>query len=249
MIYHGEKKISKVFHGDREISRVYRGNKLVFQNRLIPGVDYEKFQWLIADLYAIINSKTQMEIGNILKIKFDISSSTTRYQGFSEPWVATQTTQGGYLCSDDVDGRSTFIIRRYGTSLLRTANRDIYITNKMLSNPCYIEDAADYYQVNQERFDGASKNVDSSTIYLFGTANKNTERPRKYYRFDNTKIGLFEIEGKISLSPIKLTRNIAASVSADNRPHPAGECGMIDEISGKFYGNANSAGAFSVSNE
>lgn len=42
----------------------------------------------------------------------------------------------------------------------------------------------------------------------------------------------------------QLTRNIPAALASDNQNHYAGEYGMYDEVTGKFFGNANSVGHF-----
>lgn len=42
----------------------------------------------------------------------------------------------------------------------------------------------------------------------------------------------------------QLTHNITGDLAWDNQAHQAGEYGMYDEVSGKFFGNANSTGYF-----
>lgn len=65
----------------------------------------------------------------------------------------------------------------------------------------------------------------------------------------NTAGRYIEISKVNSLTPIQLTSDLPAYLASDNLPHAAGECGMWDSISEKFYGNANSSGEFSVENE
>ena len=47
-----------------------------------------------------------------------------------------------------------------------------------------------------------------------------------------------------SLFACQLTQNITADLAWDNQPHYSGEYGMYDEITHKFFGNANSTGYF-----
>ena len=47
-----------------------------------------------------------------------------------------------------------------------------------------------------------------------------------------------------SMTACQLTKNITGDLSWDNKPHSSGEYGMYDEVSGKFFGNANSSGYF-----
>lgn len=59
----------------------------------------------------------------------------------------------------------------------------------------------------------------------------------------------FKIDGVINLTPCRLLRSIPAELDANGRARSAGECGMYDSVSGKFYGNVASSGTFSVEND
>ena len=58
----------------------------------------------------------------------------------------------------------------------------------------------------------------------------------------------FFLTPNIYLYPCQLLRSIPASLDANGIARTAGECGMVDSISGKFYGNVASRGAFTVEN-
>ena len=53
---------------------------------------------------------------------------------------------------------------------------------------------------------------------------------------------------KLHLIPCKLLKPVPKWLDANGIRRQAGECGMIDLISGKFYGNVNSVGTFTVEN-
>lgn len=54
--------------------------------------------------------------------------------------------------------------------------------------------------------------------------------------------------GNDRYSPVKLLAPCPPNLSANGKAYPIGECGMIDSVSGKFYGNSGS-GSFSVYND
>lgn len=51
------------------------------------------------------------------------------------------------------------------------------------------------------------------------------------------------------LSPCQLLQPIPAKLDSQGIARAAGECGMIDSVSRKFYGNNNTTGVFSVYND
>lgn len=58
------------------------------------------------------------------------------------------------------------------------------------------------------------------------------------------------VDGVVKYIPCKLLRNIPSALDANNIQRNAGECGMYDCISGKFYGNiASSSNTFAVEGE
>lgn len=56
-------------------------------------------------------------------------------------------------------------------------------------------------------------------------------------------------EGVDVLVPCTLLRSIPRNLDAQCKERVAGECGMIDLISGKFYGNVANNGTFTVEND
>lgn len=54
---------------------------------------------------------------------------------------------------------------------------------------------------------------------------------------------------KTSRYPCQLLRPIPATLDANGKARVAGECGMYDAVSGKFFGNVASTGSFTVTND
>ena len=52
---------------------------------------------------------------------------------------------------------------------------------------------------------------------------------------------------RVNMTPCRLLRPIPASLDANGIARNAGECGMFDAVSGKFFGNVASSGSFTVS--
>ena len=48
------------------------------------------------------------------------------------------------------------------------------------------------------------------------------------------------------LVPAILTANITADMASDDQAHSSGECGLVDLVANKFYGNNQSSGSFTV---
>jgi hypothetical protein len=53
---------------------------------------------------------------------------------------------------------------------------------------------------------------------------------------------------RLNLSPARLLRPLPAYMDANGKPRAAGECGMWDKVSNKFYGNVATSGRFTVLN-
>ena len=238
MIFHGDKKITKIFHGGREISRVYRGERLVYQAKLIPGVDYELHKWLKGDGAAFIFVGRFASVTNINHIKVKINSLENTTTGF---FPAFRIKRQDCRIWNFNDYRVYYSYNIYNTNL-RTNDFAVGYEVDFYNDRCVYNDTEQKKLIYRP----------FSDVYITIFAGMDDEET--YFTAANDKWAINEFavntaNGPICLRAVQLLHNIPPSVSADNRPHPAGECGMIDEISGKFYGNANSVGAFSVSND
>ena len=93
--------------------------------------------------------------------------------------------------------------------------------------------------------DGSFANICSYSLLIFDRSSKGV--PQKETATD---IALYELGIKYKSNIVhifkacQLTSNIPANLASDNKAHSAGEFGMYDEITGLFFGNANSTGYF-----
>ena len=104
----------------------------------------------------------------------------------------------------------------------------------------------DYYEIDGIGYDVAPNRIPldyKGSLYLFDN------RLAQMIQVKMRDINVVYRDINISLTPIQLTSSIPAYLASDNLPHSAGECGMWDSVSEKFYGNANTSGKFSVENE
>lgn len=61
-------------------------------------------------------------------------------------------------------------------------------------------------------------------------------------------VGKIKISDELHLVPCKLLKPVPKWLDANGIRRQIGECGMIDLVSGKFYGNVNNVGTFTVEN-
>lgn len=214
----------------REIKSMFvknhSGLQQIYQNKLIDGQDYETYDWLKADI-PIGTTMMRLPINSRnfeWKRKFIQIGHSCYMQGDTFTYAAA-TIQGGVKCS-------------------------ISIWNNI-----------------QERNDGIfGTNVTGRLIELIGTEDSLT--------IDNISVSLrdlikaisfdaiinsqrkcifltssIKVDGVTRYVPCQLLRSIPRNLDAKCKERVAGECGMIDLISGKFYGNVASSGTFTVEND
>lgn len=215
------------------IRRVFRfGNKrFVMPSGLEEGVDYQRYDWLLGDNIATIkwyanlwNNQLHTVIGkatkNFITSSSRINALNVRYNG------------SGYL----------LVIFRTGAEQWHIA--DITPFSSMpdvVDFRFYIQNNIGYCEENGSKFTGrdmATTWNDNSEFLIYGG------KMQSLAEYDSTNNKLIS-----SLVPCQLFRSIPASFDANGISRQAGECGMIDSISGKFYGNVANAGTFTVRND
>lgn len=85
-----------------------------------------------------------------------------------------------------------------------------------------------------------SFNIDGSDYNFDGFHSIIWQNPRT--------VGKIKISDELHLVPCKLLKPVPKWLDANGIRRNIGECGMIDLVSGKFYGNVNSVGTFTVEN-
>jgi hypothetical protein len=206
------------------------------KNMLREGVDYEGYDWLKADIPISttmmslpINSKNFEFQRNFIQLMnssyfFTGSSSNNSYAYF-----ITDTLDMNDLRPQIWNGESNIVVytssSKLGLGIHTITANDNGITISSATNtatlPWYGNEA------NVVIFNNAN-NVNKKTIHLTSS---------------------IKVDGVTRYVPCQLLKPIPASLDANNRARSAGECGMYDSISGKFFGNVASTGSFTVVND
>lgn len=206
----------------QEINKQYiatpQGMEQVYQNRLVEGRDFERWDWLKATV-PLGDVMLILPIENCLELKY-------KYQVSQVGNINVMQTETGY---------SYFIqttindFKIYKTSTINSYNYGI--------NGYYEFEFGDNFLVNAKK---VARYGSPITIRI--TNNTNGVRTAIF------SISEIELNGMIKYFPVKLLSPCPPNLSANGKAYPIGECGMIDSVSGKFYGNSGS-GSFSVYND
>jgi hypothetical protein len=229
--------------------------KLVYRRKdaLIEGEDYEKFHWLCGRNGAYIDT-------DYIPLHSDSISCHYRYDGVTKnPDDEEQEIFGLY---EKVSDDTIYRCRAYINSFNRLAVQFCLITDGFYETGEHITDAdiTDlhiegenfYFRVNGVQFsyptnlDGTTM-VFSKSLWIF-SYNVNKKRyfhgDIAYFRITDST---FNVD-KVNMIPCQLLKPVPKWLDANGIRRQVGECGMIDLISGKFYGNVNSVGTFTVEN-
>lgn len=209
--------------------------KLVYRRKdaLIEGEDYEKYHWLNGDGSAYIDT--------LHSASEDLDWATK---------VADLTDGKALFWDRDGNGYAenmNVMIAR--TNDYRIGVRIANNSSEILLNPF---PSSFIVQTN-----GASITIDGQSYSIIKNAgfNRNIKLFQSlpfadtngvkcaYFRFIDTNSITTQ-----NLIPCKLLKPVPKWLDANGIRRQVGECGMIDLVSGKFYGNVNSVGTFTVEN-
>ena len=211
--------------------------KLVYRRKdaLIEGEDYEKYHWLTSYDNSYINTNIT-DLSNISQLVCIYKASPNNGNRlFGREGV---NNFGANRLTASHNG-NFFSIWGYGRS------------NEILFSS--LDDVRHVLIINiddkQLDYDGILRNFEC----------KNGDELNFLVYADKTSTGAvasqsgismsnFKLSNKINLIPCKLLKPVPKWLDANGIRRQAGECGMIDLISGKFYGNVNSVGTFTVEN-
>jgi hypothetical protein len=200
---------------------------------------YEEFDWLKGDGTAYIDTLVNKLKGTIT-VDIDRTAVTSNSPILGRESVSVASYQS-----------------RFGVNLL-------YQNNKYIAD-IWGNSTASGYHINIDMVDtlyldldtkiastksGNSTSIDIETNFggynmLLFAKNDGSVPSSKRWRGG---IGNFKMADVISLSPVRLLRPLPAYMDANGKPRAAGECGMWDKVSDKFYGNVASSGRFTVLN-
>lgn len=204
----------------------------ISQNRLVEGKDYKRAEWLKGDGTAIIagvkynlwTNQVEMEIGstNVTR-KFEIYY----YVSPSLNWTIHRNP------SSNTQLLVIFREKQDGSHIFETTSMPSQLELSFYQKGGYAYCLHGGTETKGYRLNQSSWDIDiTPTIYSYNMSYIREILPNGSYRSN--------------LTPCQLLRSIPATLDANNIARTAGECGMVDSISGKFYGNVASSGSFSV---
>lgn len=225
---------------------------------LREGVDYEVYDWLETD-----NAKT-----NYIRIPNYVATSevaTIKYKKIGETIFLDReeyffdNSTGfhfGSTCAVCIDKDGKFLICNHFQSIGHTWSGaavwryDLSVLNTHGDMTMQIKTKKN----SQNRF-VCDDVITFSDEYILAPRNTNWS----YSKIEtfNMKLSVpngwalesFKIDDRMSLTPCQLLRNIPSTLDNNGKARQAGECGMYDSVSGKFFGNVASRGSFTVTND
>lgn len=235
--------------------------KLVYRRKdaLIEGEDYEKYHWLVSNSEdsqtPYIDTLIPPDLNQNIAFSFKVIDSDTNG---GEPGI-----YGAVLPSSWHD----CVIRCF-----KHTNYDYIILEYNNNNDDFPrkEDMLIKNEFSEGKEYDCSLSINSSTTAL-GVINNESKGlvansnvrfvldPQPTHKlfvqtnntswsFNSVGFKKFNITNLISLVPCKLLKPVPKWLDANGIRRNIGECGMIDLVSGKFYGNVNSVGTFTVEN-
>lgn len=192
---------------------------------------YKLYDALVGDGNSWIVTNVAPSVDAEIRCAFSIISLYTRYVGV---YGARPNSSAGITFF--ITQPTTISMGWAGLRMTNTLDNILEGVHNIVHNKNKFQIDENIYKQNTGAFVPTSLNIFRD---VYGT-------PQPLYgKFYNFIIE--DVEGIIlDMKPCKLTQDISADKASDNKPHSAGECGMWDMVSDKFFGNANSEGEFTV---
>ena len=209
---------------------------LYFGNQRSVGFEriYEEYEWLKGDGKAYIDTLIKDFTGVT-----DLSVSAKKINNSS---VSIMGCEGP-------NNTNRFI---YNLAYTSNENRLISFIGTVI-NPTYDNKKAYKINVNFvenfEKINGGKRTYSTIPAILYRTlplfATKELNGTVKNLSSD-IYIEYFRVDNSMHLVPCKLLQSIPAILDGNGKTRQAGECGMWDKVSNRFYGNVANSGTFTV---
>ena len=207
---------------------------------LEEGVDYQKYDWLKGDGAAVINTNlyitdyryvtlsiTVRDFIVLSIVSYFLAAGAVTGSGYGFNFSVARPNTNPYYRITDGYNTVKNLCPLNGTHTIEIKDGGIYADNIFKTSD---------YEYNP---------LSSRVLGLFGNVYGSTQKGNGYISNFNIQSSV----GNLNFTPCQLLRGIPASLDANGKARQAGECGMIDSISGKFYGNVAASGSFTVSND
>lgn len=226
-LYYNGKKVRNLYYNGKCITRLALGKEMT---RLVEGDDFVRASWLKGDGTAYIDTLQVLTATDIVETKFGCIDIPQSY------YILYGNNSGSFTTTACVLFSNSFMaFRPTGTSTSYQMTYNAETIYDLSHSTTEIKVDGNIVWQGQDVFSAQSVHC-----CLFASGND------KNHNF-NGIISYFRIPDKLILVPCRLLRPIPASLDANGIARNAGDCGMFDSISGKFFGNVANSGAFTVS--
>lgn len=246
--------------------------KLVYRRKdaLIEGEDYEKYHWLVGDADAYINTlKYYRPYDDSVQMTFRDNLYPNRVNKYNKHNAEEQIWGGSmkdivysirsYISGTEdnknkisntvLDARTTDGNVNWGVYAIRSfinasPEHSLYISSVDANTDKY------YFIYNGDTKDNLPTRytlpelIEQDVLVFYNASVTNGYFNGSFFNFIHYRNNV-EIT---HLIPCKLLKPVPKWLDANGIRRQVGECGMIDLISGKFYGNVNGVGTFTVEN-
>lgn len=219
----GKTTPSKIMMGETEVQRVFHGSQLVWQNKLVEGEDYDIFDWLK------VTGKGCNQWQWIGNANWRIRLNKTGASSISNFISHRQVTNNSVMTISPTAEAIYFYESDTHTGKYFTLNKGTAILE-------YKVDDKGFY-INGNLFRTSARGGMKRLDFIAATS------------ANIINLNYIIIEGIANLAPCKLLRPCPSNLSANGKPYAEGECGMIDSITGKFFGKSNTSDIFTVYND
>lgn len=217
-----------------------------------------KAEWLVGDGAAWIDSKIKLDKENYINVSF-----FNNYEESKSLWIVGN------------NARQLNLYMQHQAVILNRINKNgpkatiVYFSNVLSEKNTII--SRQFVPIQGENNVFVNKdytNINGINYTFENNFEEGLDYDEATYRLYRPSARFLPVDGRIStesiigrceigrnnqplviFTPLVLTSDIPPYLASDNLPHSAGECGMWDSIGEKFYGNANTAGEFTVENE
>lgn len=205
---------------------------------------YEEYEWLVGDGSAYIDTNIKPSENLRTKIKFAYTDSSDSIARNSSIFGSGLIASGGIISNRYWVNCDNYLEVGYGnyyrTGWRISPNQDIEIDFNYGKNNTH------KFKINDTIYPNWSGEPNTTqNIVIFGRNVGGT------IYVSNSKVSYFQLIDSsnliMNLIPVRLLRLIPAILDGNGIARQAGECGMWDKVSGRFYGNMSS-GSFTVSN-